>query len=162
MKSRLKQLTLGRSYLKFNFFDNFRFRSLLVMKVTEPSLIILSVVEEVTRQVPAFCFNCAHIVQITEQNQFKYRTRMQCCLDRNKTSATGSMSESLRPGSFPFYPDFYVQPSNVTTSECGDFIVLFEGRNLSLTRTFSFPELRHQKIKPSFLTHPSRVCSELL
>jgi len=78
------------------------------------------------------------------------------------TSTTEPMSETSRPGSFPFYPEFYVQPSNVTTRECGDFIVLFEGRNLSLTRTCSFPELRHQKIKPSFLTHPSRDCSELL
>jgi len=45
MENRLKKLTLDRSYVKFNSLNNFRCKSLPVLKVNESSLVILSVVE---------------------------------------------------------------------------------------------------------------------
>jgi hypothetical protein len=49
-ESAKKNLTLERVYVKFNSLNNFRCKSLPVLKVVESSLIILSVVEKLTRQ----------------------------------------------------------------------------------------------------------------
>ena len=54
MEDRLKKLTLDRSYVKFNSLDNFRCKSGPVLKVIKSSLVILSVVEKLTRQKPHF------------------------------------------------------------------------------------------------------------